>query len=704
MSNKKNKRIVYISEDVKGKNKEMGEFQRNIWKECGISDVKRIEFTTTKQFSRDLAEALPFAGVIVPTGDESLYLLTDYADIGIHKARGSSFQYESIPVIPTVHSNYYLRGQLSESAQLFADWKKIARELKSPGSSAPNEKHNSVSACPKALQEYAEFICDLGNTGELSIDIEYNPEARQIICVGFACGPDHSFTVDLRGNPDLIKGVKQICQHSDIPKIFQGGLHDAELLWYLWNIKLKNYQWDTMYMGHSIDPSSKVGLEYLCSRYLEKYRAWKHNRYKGIDWLLQSNGLDCTYTWELCQALKPLINKDFYNKHYHDMIEPLTEISVLGIQQDLALKRDIYVKIDLQKHIDAVIKLTGGDERMFVTKDFSGDRLREYFQSKIPHGLGIGKKALEQNIANGLEVELCQAILAFREGKVVQDALKSETINSEGRVRWRYQPTAKTGRLRISGATAIQKNLRNVYVPDDGHIFCEMDYNGAEDRVIKAYSGTPVDKACDPYDSAQGVRSEMKKVALAAQRGDTSKASKEYLKAHPEITTEFFPFVRQTAWNHREATNSFGRKLPIPYEQFTDKLYRQLYAFYGQSEIADLINIHGIIPIHKFLSGRKSRILGQLCDAILFSLHPAEVFDVVTFAKACMETPLTIRSSEVVIPVDITLSPCWSVDTTKKKYKFNFNDEIPAKGVLNGIVSDILTNCKRCSKVIINDF
>lgn len=142
-----------------------------------------------------------------------------------------------------------------------------------------------------------------------------------------------------------------------------------------------------------------------------------------------------------------------------------------------------------------------------------------------------------------------------------------------------------------------------------------------------------------------------------------------YLDAHSGLHT-FFRTVRQTLIRDRALTNTWGRTWRVPYERFSDELYRRACSFLMQSEIAEITNQWGVIAVDAYLRSQKmqSRLLVQVHDELGISVHPDEIIDVMAFVRASLEQPRTYPAGDLVIPAEFALGRSWAVEVEWKQF------------------------------------
>lgn len=182
---------------------------------------------------------------------------------GITKFRGSILPCalegcEHIKVIPTFHPAYIARF-VNDSPIFAFDIDRIVSDSKFPEFNYPEYEFEIDP--PHSLN--SGVVDELLNARLLAVDIESVKNTNTIICVGFADSTKHSVVFPWNGrNIDTIRMLLE----SDIPKIFQFGTYDTEILFNN-GITVNNYDHDTLTLEHILEPELPRSLEFLCSIY-----------------------------------------------------------------------------------------------------------------------------------------------------------------------------------------------------------------------------------------------------------------------------------------------------------------------------------------------------------------------------------------------------------------------------------------------------
>jgi len=143
-----------------------------------------------------------------------------------------------------------------------------------------------------------------------------------------------------------------------------------------------------------------------------------------------------------------------------------------------------------------------------------------------------------------------------------------------------------------------------------------------------------------------------------------------YHMARPQIKSVYFDGIMHELWDNRKLTNSWGREIRWPYAEFDANLYRKGYSFKPQSEIGDLLNQWGLIPIYHLLKKHKlkSRINTQTHDSLLFSTNFDECYWIMWQLKQSLERPRKYGGHDLSIPTTFTIGTTWKGTHEWKKF------------------------------------
>lgn len=333
----------------------------------------------------------------------------------------------------------------------------------------------------------------------------------------------------------------------------------------------------------------------------------------------------------------------------------------------------------------------------------------------------IGAKYGQRPVPGGSTVgEVCTFVLAHRGSLKDAEAMADGKTDADLRMRALYSPFSDSGRLRAS-ATPLDtgRNMQNVprgparriYLPDEGKVLFGVDESQAESRVVFALTGDKklleiarakpweYDMHSENAAAIFGVpvaevtyeqRRIGKIISHAAQRqigGATLSAhmAKEYgiimdadkcqrflnayLLRHQALEPGYFRAIRQEALRCRMLSNSWGRVISFKYDYLEEPLYRELYSWLPQSNVADLTDQWGFVPLDRaILAGRfDARINIQGHDALVVSVVPTQAYDVALFLQERMEQTQYYWGNALSIPLEFSLGSTWDFEKSWKR-------------------------------------
>ena len=255
-------------------------------------------------------------------------------------------------------------------------------------------------------------------------------------------------------------------------------------------------------------------------------------------------------------------------------------------------------------------------------------------------------------------------------------------IAEDGRIHGSFNQTVTaTGRLsstepnlqNIPVRTAEGREIRKVFVPQEGYTFVDADYSQVELRILAALSGDPV--LIDAYKNALDIHTltasqvfhvdidkvtpEMRRNAKAVNFGIVygisdyglgeglsigRKEAKEYIeqyfKSYPKVK-EYLDSQVEYAKEHGFVKTTFGRLRFIPELKSSNKMVRNFGERIAmnspiQGTAADIMKM-AMNRTADALYGMKSRLVLQVHDELLIETAPEELDKVKMIVKQCME-------------------------------------------------------------------
>lgn len=219
--------------------------------------------------------------IVVALGDQALWALSGTA--GISARRGTLFRSLAGPkALATYHPAAILRGGYRLRPLAIADMLKAKRVSETPEMVLP-ERSLWLSPTLGDLEHFENTY--LRSASLIAIDIEtgggeitsiaFAPSPYLAICVPFVLN-GKSYWPDVANEASAWRWVERICA-SHVPKVLQNGLYDAQWLWVLRRIAIRNYLHDTRLAHHALFPELPKSLGFMGALW-ENEIAWKGMR------------------------------------------------------------------------------------------------------------------------------------------------------------------------------------------------------------------------------------------------------------------------------------------------------------------------------------------------------------------------------------------------------------------------------------------
>ena len=735
-----------------------------------IDAVPKNELEDWVDKLHDRLAALTDPYVIVPTGNVALRALTGRERDTITQSRGFIQTYvdrngRTSKVIPIIHPAATFRTPYwQRRCQL--DWRRIATEAATKRLDLIQSEHLTK---PSIADCYA-YVEDVQKHRDIPLSVDIETPGARIGCVGFAQSAKFSFTIpttlrywgDQATLDEVWTIIKALCA-CDVPKVLQNGNYDAYWLAEK-NVFLHNFQYETMGMHHALDAADDHNLAYMASIEL-RMLPWKHiPKDSDVSWraapsdqLLAAmsdskidalhvyNGIDNVVQWQLADIFEPRLRRvglwDLYETHYVQMLKPLLSMMRHGIAIDDAARKRQYetlrTNIDgLQAELLAVtngIDLRGAPNK----KRIAAGKLRDLSSKKVAKWLyetmQVPKQVSRQTGSVTADevavrkamlkypkvVPACELILKHRRTKKLLEFLDVGALDPDGRVRSSYGFAPETGRLSSSknpkgtgrNGQNVDRAIRGIFVPDEGHIFAELDLSQAEDRIVKvlSYCAAPRQELLDraramPWENDEHVRAAMSIFRIAVKDvtkdrryiGKRSRhganyglggktlsesMSKDGYTYAPEECADFIaavldrdtPEVREwqkatriEVLKRKRLVNDWGRVLSFEWDRMDDDTFRRSYAFIPQSSVPSILNQYGMIPLHTAIKREKWRAAINVNghDSLLVSVHRDDAWQLYDFTRRSLERSRYYgdKKIELMIPTELKIGLNWAFE------------------------------------------
>ena len=303
--------------------------------------------------------------------------------------------------------------------------------------------------------------------------------------------------------------------------------------------------------------------------------------------------------------------------------------------------------------------------------------------------------------------EIVDLLLSYREVEKLRSTYGQgllDVVESDGRIRATFNQTvARTGRLssedpnlhNIPVRTALGREFRKAFVPEDGYELLVADYNQIELRVIAHLANDP--GLVSAFESGQDIhnatassvfgikpedvnleqRSKAKMVSyglaygmeayglgqrLGISTGEASEILEAYFLAFPSVKSFMDDVVEKTKETGYTET-LFGRRRPIselnsPNFRVRQAAERQAMNAPIQGLAADIFKI-ALVGIDRALieMGARSSLVLQVHDEVILEVHPEEKSEIQDLTVTTMGEAAELR---VPLEVNIALGPTWA--------------------------------------------
>jgi len=546
----------------------------------------------------------------------------------------------------------------------------------------------------------------------LSFDIECI--GTDLVCIGFSANdvsswvmPLHDF--DKRKFAEALRLIEQILC-TKVKKVAQNGNFDVFYLGYYYNIKVRNFYFDTLLAQHSLYSNTAKGLDFLASIYTnEPYwkdegKQWKD---KNINWqeFYEYNGKDSANTLEIAYAQMPLLKARGVESIFRrsmNLCYLIITMELRGVLIDKKMQKDLILEnTDIYRRLELLLWTLVG----FELNIKSPKQVKEYLYTtlKLPKRFKNGSLTTDNDALGSLVVmggSVIKIILLMRD-YAKRGTFYAIKTASDNRVRTTFKiGGTETGRLSssksISGTGSnlhnIPKRGRKIFICDPGYIMINADYSKAESWIVAHTANDQLmiealnrpdfhsENAANlleiPLEEVGYTERQLgKKISHAANYGitpftfqkvmtkdghDFSKAKCQelldsYFITYPKVKA-FQASVRDQLKQNMTLINIFGRKMTY-FEHWGDTLFRSAYSYIPQGSVGDMTN-QGMKNIYDTIP--ELEILLQIHDAVLMQAKIEHVSQsLINKIITMMSFDIKVRQYTIKIPVDIELGYNW---------------------------------------------
>lgn len=641
------------------------------------------------RLTADLAEIRP--NLVIALGNTPLWALTGHD--GITDWRGSILEcklVEGFKVLPTYHPAAILR-MYDWRAIAIHDLKRAVAESEFAEIQYPPynfEPSPSLERILEQLHKLTELVEQGPNPVPLSIDFE--TIRHEIACVGIAWSRHDALCIPIRTSREywtvdeeiaIVQALRRLLTHPNVRCIFQNGLYDMQYFirkWGFW----PNYVDDTMLAHHVAFAGMPKDLSFLSSMYCEFHQHWKEDL---KDWrkapdddlkFFTYNCKDCVITFEVMETLRGVLASlrlDSVYAFQMQLCHDVLDIMLRGVAVDLTRRSNLATELmsAAEKRAEFVRSVVGYDLNPKSPKQmqaFLYDEMgcREVRNRKTGRTTANFEALQDVAAKNPILLPVADALLDLRSIGVFLSTFVQAPLDVDKRLRCSYNP-AGTETFRFSSSENAfgnglnlqnipkgdrQKgpyelpNIRDIFIPDAGFTFFDIDLSSADAQVVAAEANDPTMKqlfregikiasfvAKEVYGSKAGNGKAEPWYSRAKAGGHLTNygGKSRTLSATMGISVHeadyfqsryfgMFPGIKD--WHVRTEAQLRGRRFVtnrFGYRRFyfgrVDGLLPQALAWIPQSTVACVIN-RALSAVHRTLPHRDVNVLLQVHDSI----------------------------------------------------------------------------------------
>lgn len=476
--------------------------------------------------------------LVITLGNLALWALTGQS--GVAKWRASRLgSHRALPftILPTLAPRTLVRDpSISHLLQIdLARAKALYENTQLPRNYAFTISPTFDQARDYLLSTLSEADACLSREEKLALSGDLETRAGHIACLGLATSPEAAICIPfLTISPErpfywtepeeaeLVHLIAQLFMHPAVNSIGQNYLYDCQYYYRHWGIIPSNVR-DTMIAHHSIFSNMRKGLDFLSAMYAQDHVYWK-GEIKNWDPSLGEtqfwtyNCKDACITYEIHSEIWDSIEEKGLMRHaifQQDLFFPVLRMMNRGIRIDTSkratLRNDlIHAQFDRQEKLD----LLAGHE----LNPKSPTQLVKFFYNDlgIPGVRNLAGDGFTTNSAAVVTISerepilkpLCQLLVELRSIGVFLSTFIDAKRDSDGRMRCSFSvagpttyrfsssenafgsgmnlqniPVAEKAKLKSTDYIKLP-NIRELFIPDPGFTFFDMDLDRADLQVV----------------------------------------------------------------------------------------------------------------------------------------------------------------------------------------------------------------------------
>jgi DNA polymerase-1 len=655
--------------------------------------------------------------LVVALGDEALKALTFDKGILNHRGYLKLSKEGSRKVLPTIHPAFVIR-QFSYFALLVMDLIKAKEESLFPDYIL---KDRLLITSP-TLDQVKVALQNCRDSKRVAFDIE-TVGSRLISCIGFAWSDQAAISIPFiyKGNGSywspteetiIFKEIKSVLLDKSIEKILQNAQFDLSWIISKWGYCPAPLRMDTMLAFHTLYSEFQKSLKLLASIYTDI----PYYKEAGLtnESLWRYNATDAIVTFECAEKIEKELKEEkmwsFYLRQMNAMLLPTIDMQINGVRIDVQARNILDMelhqkKIELQKQLDLLAGAGFNANSNKQCKELFYDKLKlPPLRSKDTNALKCDEEALQSWKKTSPQLNsLFDTVLSYRGTIKTLTTYVEAPLSEDNRIHTSYLiDGTSTGRLSSREAwdgtgtnlQNIPKELRHLFIPNEGKVFIELDLSQAETRIVAYLSQDPTmmavfetGKDIHTYTASRiyhkpeaevskeerykakcsnhGFDYGMGPIVFARQHSLTGAEAaflmSEHFKTFPMVKV-WQSEIRRQLWATRVVSTPLGRIRRF-YGRLNDETHRSALSFIPQATVSDIL-CQGMLGMWMVLP-RGSLVL-QVHDSVLVQCKTEEVEDFIRIMKNCLDIPITIHQRTFKIPVDIKVGETWGTLKEKK--------------------------------------
>lgn len=528
--------------------------------------------------------------------------------------------------------------------------------------------------------------------------LDCDPFSTDIESVTIFCSPSEVYSVSLKGEhrDENIEQLKTLFENEKIEKIGHNLKHDILMLRQI-GVEIKGSMFDVMLAHYVLQPELTHSIEYLSDVYLHREASREE-----VCMLLKE---------PLLKALREEAQEHLFTDIEMPLVRVLADMEANGARIDSeALKSSSVNMTSAMNALEQEIQTLAGFEFNVNSPKQVGEALFErlHLSEKAKKTKG-GQYVTNEEVLEGIKGKhpVVGKILEYRGVKKLLstyiDALPKLVNSKTGRIHTSFnQAVTATGRLSSSNPNLQNipvrdeqgREIRKVFIPDDGCVFLSADYSQIELRLMAHLSGD--ENMIEAFQSGKDIHaataakiykvpieevtSEMRRRAKTAnfgiiygisafglaQRLDISRTeAKElidgYFATYPHIRDYIQECIDRAKQNGYVET-IFHRKRYLADINSSNSIVRGFAERNAvnapiQGSAADLMKI-AMIRVYEECkkAGLKSKMILQVHDELNFSVLPDELDSLKKIVVDCMQNVAQLR---VPLIVDCGVGANW---------------------------------------------